>query len=120
MKDLLTVDALYYCVQGVRDISGSNGRPEKTRTACDKFLKAYEAGTVTGHEMIPVAGIQVGQFFTEASLTKENIKETLDSAMNLAKKGDFKVEEFSMKLKLATAMGEMAVEMNRQNGGAEE
>ena len=40
--------------------------------------------------------------------------------MNLAKKGDFKVEEFSMKLKLATAMGEMAVEMNRQNGGAEE
>ena len=90
------------------------------RAACDKFLTAYLAGTATAHESIPVAGIQLTQFFTEASLTDENAAETLKSVLNLAKRSGFDVSDFDMTLKLSTAMGEMAVEMNRQNGGAEE
>jgi hypothetical protein len=120
VKSLLTIDALNFCALAVRDISGSNGRPDKARIACHKFLDAYAAGTATGLESIPVAGILLKQFFTESSLTDENSKETLKSAVNLAKTADFDVTDFGMSLILSTALGEMAVEMNRQNGGADE
>lgn len=119
MKNLLTIDALNFCVLAVRGVSGSNGRPDIARDTCDTFLAAYAAGTATSHEAIPVAGITVGQFFTAASLTDENTKETLLLAVELAKKADFDVKDFKLKLQLTTALGQMAVEMNRQNGGAQ-
>lgn len=116
LKKLTATDSLYYCLQAVKSVSGSNGRPTEAAAACDLFITSYKAGTATSHESIPVAGIILKQFFgTQAALGNGNDIETLRQAREGAAHDGFDSMQFSLALKIGTALGQMAVELTRQN-----